>query len=200
MNAEDYEELFYKFPNQIAKQENESLASFLLKHVSKMSRVLEIGCGSGYWMKVVAKLECDVFGIDIKHDRLVLASKSRKGKLVLSDAKHLPFRDASFDTVLLLWTIQEIIEDAVFVRVLEEIARIVAYRGNLIIAENVIDSFSEPEKGSDFGVMHKGILENKTLRLFPKNSLIDCLEVFSFRRVNYEIAGDSFFENYCLRT
>lgn len=200
MQAEDYEALFYKFPNQTAKQENEILESFILKHISKTSRILEIGCGSGYWMKIISELDCNVIGIDIKHDRLVLANRSQRWKLVLSDAKRLPFRDASFNTVLLLWTIQEITEDAVFVSVLEEIARIVVYNGNLIIAENVINSFSGLKRISDFGVRHKGILENRTLRLFPKNSLRGCLETFNFRRVNHETAGDSFFENYQLGT
>ncbi|HBI17450.1 MAG: Methyltransferase type 11 [Candidatus Moranbacteria bacterium GW2011_GWF2_34_56] len=200
MHAEDYEALFYKFPNQTAKQENETLESFILKHISKTSRILEIGCGSGHWMKVVTMRNCNVFGIDIDYDRLILANKSQKGKLVLSDAKHLPFRDASFNVALLLWTIQEISDDLVFARVLEEIARIIAYGGNLIIAENRTYNFSGAGEKSFLGIIHKGVLENKRLRLFSKNSLDECLETFNFRRMDYETVGDSFFENYQMGT
>jgi len=68
----------------------------------KPSSLLDIGCGYGFW-GFIAKRSADslsyVVGLDLDSDRLARA-KAVYDDVVLADARRLPFRASSFDTVL----------------------------------------------------------------------------------------------------
>ena len=76
-----------------------------LKHLSinRNSTVLDVGCGTGLFIRhIIAEAET-VVGVDISR-RLLLQAKEhtrafRNFQLVQADADHLPFRDACFSAV-----------------------------------------------------------------------------------------------------
>lgn len=76
--------------------------------ISKDSKVLDIGCNTGYCTFEIAHLaRCQVIGVDINSKMIEMAEKFKKNdplkKLInfkVSDAINLPFRDQLFDVVV----------------------------------------------------------------------------------------------------
>lgn len=71
-------------------------------HIDDTSTVLEIGCGSGAFLYEISKLSnCSIFGIDYSESLLANAQKFiPKGIFSVSEAKNIPFDNASFDAIL----------------------------------------------------------------------------------------------------
>ena len=67
-------------------------------------RVLELGCGNGKTLSALA--HCDAVGLD--HSLNALRSCPAGPSLVRGDVLHLPFRDGSFDAVLLHHVLQHL--------------------------------------------------------------------------------------------
>ena len=69
------------------------------------ARVLELGCGDGRTLAALAARPCVAVGLDQSSAALTLCRPAAGGAaplLVRGDARRLPFRDGSFDAVLLL--------------------------------------------------------------------------------------------------
>ncbi len=70
-------------------------------------RLLEIGCGSGAWLKLAEKVGWRAEGVDF--DPEAAASARRKGLTVhVGQLRDLHFREASFDLVLMSHTIEHV--------------------------------------------------------------------------------------------
>lgn len=67
------------------------------------ARVLEIGCGDGRALAVLARRPCTAVGLDRSAAALALcrSTAAERHLLVRGDARRLPFPDGSFDAVLL---------------------------------------------------------------------------------------------------
>lgn len=63
-------------------------------------RVLEVGCGTGHWLQLLAKRGCEVAGLDASAEMLRRAAIAVDGDLRHGSAERLPWSDASFDLVL----------------------------------------------------------------------------------------------------
>jgi len=76
--------------------------------ITKNSKVLDIGCNTGYCSFEVAHLtKCDIIGIDVSPKMIRAAKKFKKAdqlgyliKFMVADATRLPFKDAVFDMVI----------------------------------------------------------------------------------------------------
>jgi len=81
-----------------------------------VGRILDLGCGTGLLLDDLSKRGDLVVGIDAS-EKMLGAAKARRAKaeLVLADADHLPFKDASFDCVVSVTLLQNIPEPAVCV-------------------------------------------------------------------------------------
>lgn len=83
---------------------------FLLEHckIQSASHVLEVACNRGYNLIDLAKrFNCHVVGLDqsasvvkIAENNIEQAKLSKQCKVVVGDACHLPFKDASFDVII----------------------------------------------------------------------------------------------------
>src|SRR5437879_10492735 len=67
-------------------------------------RILEIGCGSGYWLREFVEWGADaarVAGVDLLRNRIAAAKSQspRSIQLLRGDGADLPFADARFDVV-----------------------------------------------------------------------------------------------------
>lgn len=91
-------------------------AAFAVAAVRPGMRVLDLGCGRGEIVRHCARLGADAYGVDYAPVALKLASelvrqdadvKARLG-LARSDAKVLPFPDASFDRVLIFDVVEHL--------------------------------------------------------------------------------------------
>ena len=73
--------------------------------------VLEVGCGDGRLTRHYAALAARVIGMDTDHDEIALAKKEfrkrwrSKISFHRADAQALPYAAASFDLVVLAWSL-----------------------------------------------------------------------------------------------
>ena len=96
-----------------------------------VSKVLDLGCGTGMLLSELARRSGFVVGIDSSPEMLELARKRRgSAALVLTDADHLPFVDRSFDAVVSVTLLQNMPNPAATVR---EVARVTKPRGIVIM-------------------------------------------------------------------
>jgi SAM-dependent methyltransferase len=66
----------------------------------KPARVLEAGCGTGYWLAALSDVAPEIRGLDFSFEMLRKArERNLPGGLVRATAGVLPFRDRSFDLI-----------------------------------------------------------------------------------------------------
>lgn len=63
-------------------------------------RVLDLGCGTGFFLAELEARHPGAVGLDISHEMLLVSEQYVPGaRLVTADAERLPFRDGCFDVV-----------------------------------------------------------------------------------------------------
>lgn len=96
-------------------------------NLSSKSTVLDVGCGKGFMMHdlIEAIPEIDVRGIDISSYAISNCIETIKDKVSVADAKKLPFDDNSFDVVISINTIHNLIQDdcAKAIKEIERVSR-----------------------------------------------------------------------------
>ncbi len=113
--------------------------------------VLEVGCGSGRWLRRLVETGVIAWGVDHSVEMLGLARQmGGTCQVVAGEAQHLPFADGTFDGVTCVTVIQHIppAEQRV---ALHEVARILKPGGSLLLFELIrghgLHVFShEPER------------------------------------------------------
>jgi ubiquinone/menaquinone biosynthesis C-methylase UbiE len=105
--------------------------SFAHQHGSGKD-VLELGCGSGQGLGLLSKSAKKVVGGDISASLLDMARQHYNGRvpLVRLDAQKLPFKDQSFDVVILFEAIYYLMDSVAFVK---ECKRMLRPEGKLLI-------------------------------------------------------------------
>ena len=91
----------YRYGFEFSRLFQEDWHAEMISHAPEGSRaVLDIGCGTGFFLaELCAKLPGAV-GLDISHDMLLVSDQYVPGaRLVTGDAEKLPFRDGAFDVV-----------------------------------------------------------------------------------------------------
>jgi ubiquinone/menaquinone biosynthesis C-methylase UbiE len=85
----------------------------LIRHYAPLegARILDIGCGLGVYVRKFRDFSDRVNGIDIDAKRLREGARTTPG-LMLSASETLPFRDGSFDVVVLNEVIEHVHDDA----------------------------------------------------------------------------------------
>jgi len=110
----------------------------LLGKVSKKS-ILEIGCGSGYWLKILADKGAICTGFDISEKQIKAAQesdvKSRINYFVADASKKTSLRSKSFDIIFLEKVLLEILDLSKIKRIFTEAYRLLKEDGFLIVSE-----------------------------------------------------------------
>jgi len=65
-----------------------------------LDRILEAGCGTGFWLKVLAGRARLIVGLDQSQRMLARATQAGRTGLVRGDAEAPPFADAAFDRIV----------------------------------------------------------------------------------------------------
>ncbi len=104
--AREYDSFFETpFGRTVLKLEGELLLNLLLPY--REGELLEVGCGTGIWMKFLKEKEFkEPTGLDLSLDMLRQAKKKGLKKLVNGTALSLPFPDDSFDVSLFITSLE----------------------------------------------------------------------------------------------
>ena len=93
-------------------------------------RVLDIACGTGYGLSLLAK-HARVVGVDVDPSAAVMARGHAGERVLVGDGRKLPFRERSFDAVVSFETIEHFHHRDQF---LSELARVLTDSGILILS------------------------------------------------------------------
>lgn len=109
--------------------------------LKKGEKVLEVGCGNGYYLSLLNRLDLDLdlTGIDIDNLALIDAAKfigDKKVKLILTDGSKLPFAANSFDKAVMSEVIEHVDDEKA---VLKEVLRVLKRGGILSLTTCNLD-------------------------------------------------------------
>jgi len=103
--------------------------------LSQGARVLDVGCGTGRWVRRLEEHGLSVVGIDQSSEMLSLARKrGTLSPMASCEVQNLPFRDESFECVSAVTVIQHIPPQEQ-VRALSEMVRVLRPGGYLFLIE-----------------------------------------------------------------
>ncbi len=122
-----WDNLSLRYSARTAEEDSVSLPSGLLPNSG--DRILDVGCGAGVHMAIFSQVGAAVFGIDISPGMLLFAR--RHGTVSISDIRHLPYRDDTFDYVF-SWVAINYVPD--WSAAVAEMARVLKPGGRCIVA------------------------------------------------------------------
>lgn len=87
-------------------------------------RVLDVACGIGDWLSMLASRGCEVHGVDLS-ERAIEVCRRRfpQGNFLAGPAEMLPFADGSFDLVSCLGSLEHFIEPELALREMLRVAK-----------------------------------------------------------------------------
>ncbi len=130
-------EIWLKQAHPLIKDWFQKEITYLEKSITPHSKVLDIGCGFGRHIKIIAPFSREVIGVDNNEDMIQKAKETlssfKNVKLFVQDARKLSFRNDSFDYVICMTnTFGNFINQKV--EVLEEMKRVCKKSGTIIIS------------------------------------------------------------------
>lgn len=141
----------------------------LLKAIGKVKgkKILELGCGSGFWLRILFAKGAKCTGIDNSKTQIenALSQSKREGiNYIIGDVSSLKMLKAnSFDVVLLEHVILEVPKLAKIKKIMEEAFRVLKKHGFVVISD--LHPFA-PNAGSDNIRLLKGYHYFKSGALF----------------------------------
>jgi len=102
----------------------------------KGEHILDVGCGTGFFARNVAKNGAKVVALDMSENMLKVAKEiarkeNLKIKFVKGNAEKLPFKNSSFDKLIAVDLIQHLNEPKEFIK---EASRVVKKGGKIVLA------------------------------------------------------------------
>ncbi len=131
-------------------------------------KILEVGCGSGQWLREFIKWgvsPCDVTGVDLRAEVLSSAVRLCPAGVTLQCANgiSLEFPDESFDLVLQSLVFTSILDEGMRDRMAGEMLRVVKRTGLIIWYDFFVDNPWNPDV--------RGVRKAEIKRLFPNCSI-----------------------------
>jgi SAM-dependent methyltransferase len=130
----------YRYSFEFSRLFQEDWHAEMLRLLPRESRrVLDLGCGTGFFLAELERERPGAVGLDISHAMLLVSERYVPGaRLVTADAERLPFRERSFDAIFCKGSLHHTRDH---VRFLENCARSLAPNGVLIMSEPCNDNF-----------------------------------------------------------
>jgi ubiquinone/menaquinone biosynthesis C-methylase UbiE len=128
------------------------------------SRLLEIGCGSGHWLREFIKWGVcpqDVTGIDLRQEVIPIAAQLCPTGVTLqsANASSLDFQDESFDLVLQSMVFTSVLNEAMRYQIAREMLRLVKKTGLIIWYDFHVNNPWNPDV--------RGVRKAEIRQLFP---------------------------------
>ncbi len=138
-------------------------------NLTSSSALLDIGCAKGFLLEAFRNAISmkETWGIDISRYALVNAAKTLRNKLVLGNAKDLPFDDSTFDLVISINSLHNILSINDVIEALKEIQRV--SKGNSYITLGAYKNKQEKKILDDWAVVATTYMhEQDWLEIFDK--------------------------------
>lgn len=117
--SEFYTKRDTRFSNSRPTDLSEECISYMFEHADSQSKsLLDVGCGSGYFLKQANKRGYDSCGCDVIPDLKIEGSK-----YVQANVEQLPFEDNAFDIVTCSHTLEHVIDFNNAISELKRVAR-----------------------------------------------------------------------------
>lgn len=156
--ADSYNSWFNSTKGTIYDRFEKQAVDRLLVGVSKHSRLLEVGCGTGHWSRYFSDKGFEVTGIDISAEMIKIARQKHipNSRFEVVDGRNLPFEDESFDGAAAI-TVLEFTTDPE--KIISEMARCVKKTKGVIIIGvlNALNRYNQKRKnkrGSVYSSAH----------------------------------------------
>lgn len=190
MPTHDYHEsLWREIPEGMRPPYMRPRLDFLLAHVPAGTRVLDVGCGEGWFTTALAEAGREAVGIDVAQEPL-RRGRERDPRL---DLRHVPargewpLRDASFDAVWAGEVIEHVADTAGW---LSEVRRVLRSGGALVLSTPA----HEPLTRLALGLSGRAFAahfdpRSDHLRFYTRRTMVALLNEFGFERIETRAVG-----------
>jgi 2-polyprenyl-3-methyl-5-hydroxy-6-metoxy-1,4-benzoquinol methylase len=141
-------------------------------------RLLEVGCGAGFFAKAAERAGWQVEGIELSEEASRFAVERLQLRIIRERAETAPIAPASFDVAAMFDVIEHLFDPSA---VLSAIARALVPGGTLVVSTPNFDSASRHALGADWAVLSP--LEH--VYYFTEDSLRRMLHAAGFPDVRY---------------
>jgi len=158
--------------------------------------MLEIGCGVGAALGIIHKKfpTLSLAGIDIEDQQIEYAKKYlpsigiENADLRLGDATKLPWKDATFDNIFMMWIIEHLSDP---LPILSEAYRVLKPGGSITLTETDLSSISIYPPSASYDFFLKCFIDyfNSTGNAYVGRILGSLLEKSGFKQINNKIIG-----------
>lgn len=167
IQSNDDPNYIYSIRNKIGFYQNFVLKKYFVKIInrnklslSNFNNIIDIGCGTGYWLREIANLRGNskgLVGLDISKER-IKAAKSINNNIayIINDICNMPFNSNLFDFVIAFDVFMFLIDDDDLIKSFSEAVRVLIKNGYFLF----------------FDIIGKKVNNNKT-RGFKLNEIIE---------------------------
>ena len=160
------------------------------ERIGEKSNILDLGCARGYFAKDLLKKNCRVWGIDADKEAIAEAKKyCVETKVVdLDNSNSLPFKNNSFDYILLLDVLEHLRNPE---KLLKSLKRYLKMDGKVIISVPNIAflSIRLALLWGKFDYKKTGIMDESHLHFYTKKTLIDLITKCGLKIIDFDTAS-----------
>jgi 2-polyprenyl-3-methyl-5-hydroxy-6-metoxy-1,4-benzoquinol methylase len=193
MPTRDYHEsLWQEIPEGTRPPYMQARLDFLLAHVPPGARVLDVGCGEGWFTAALGEANREAVGIDVAEEPLRRARAREPGldlRCVPAEGGWPTLQDVSFDAVWAGEVIEHVFDTAGW---LSEVRRVLRSGGALVLstpAHELLTRLALGLSGRAFAAHFDPRSDH--LRFYTRRTLVALLEDFGFERIETRAVGGS---------
>lgn len=162
-----------------------------IKAYKKEGKVLDIGCGNGYFLSSLADSGFDVYGVEPSSEAVSYFPVNVRGRIYKQSLDDCGFEDNFFDCIVMLHSLEHIHN---LEKLFDTIKKIMKPRGVLWLSVPN-DNFFESKL---FGAYYYNLEIPRHLYFFTKKSLNTILEKKDFKKI--EFINNALWELFCTPT
>jgi len=119
-----------EWEERVGDRRNYQFRRFLNSFPDRPGRLLDIGCGYGFFLKMAEERGWEAVGVDLDPKGIAYAKERLRVNAILGDLKDVQFPDGSFDLVT-LWNVVECVPDPL--ELLRHLRRVLKEGGTVFI-------------------------------------------------------------------
>lgn len=148
---------------------------FELIELNSCDKVLDVGCGIGYYIERLKQFDKNInlCGIEYDYKSLKYAKKRINVNFIQAEGTRIPFKDNAFDTILSVSVMEHIEDDENMVK---EMVRVCKKGGQIIVSVPSKDGLRSFSKWRNMGHTDKTNPEYHFRIGYSKNELVNMLE------------------------